>query len=75
MKVVALTLTLLAFIIAIPPPRLYVLSKKAEHFTTAEQLEKELETISTSTKGAEENTAPPAALLVPETHVADEVIE
>ena len=58
-----------------PPPRLYVLSEKAAHFTTAEQFVKELETVSKATEGAEEKTAPPAALLVPEAHDAEEVIE
>ncbi len=75
MKLVELTLTLPAFMTHIPPPRLYVLSEKAAHFTTAEQFAKELETVSTGTEGIEENMAPPAALLVPEAHDADEVIE
>ena len=57
-----------------PPPRLYVL-REAAHFTTDEQFEKELETTSTATEGAEEKMAPPAALLVPEAHDAEEVIE
>ena len=75
MKLVAFTLTFPAFIMDKPPPTLYVLSEEAAQFTTVEQFEKELETTSTATEGIEENTAPPAALLVPEAHDAEEVIE
>jgi len=70
-----LTLTLPAFIITIPPPRLYVLSEEAAHVTTAEQFANEFETVSTATEGTDKNTAPPAALLVSEAHDAEEVIE
>ena len=58
-----------------PPPTLYVLSEEAAHVETVEQFEKELETTPRKTEGIEENTAPPAALLVPEAHDAEEVIE
>ena len=58
-----------------PPPRLYVLDENAAHCTVALELEKELENKSTTSEGTKKNTAPPAALLAPEAHVSEEVVD
>jgi hypothetical protein len=58
-----------------PPPRLYVLDENAEHRTAAVEFKKEFENKSTVTEGTRANTAPPAALLAPEAHDPDEVVE
>ena len=59
----------------IPPPRLYVLDENAAHCTAVLESEKELENKSTAREGTRANTAPPAALLAPEAHDEDEVVE
>ena len=59
----------------IPPPKLYVLDENAAHCTAALEFEKELEKIYTAREGTRANTAPPAALLAPEAHDADEVVD
>ena len=59
----------------IPPPKLYVLDENAAHCTAALEFEKELEKKSTTREGTRANTAPPAALLAPEAHDADEVLD
>ena len=59
----------------IPPPKLYVLDENAEHCTAVLEFEKELEKIYTAREGTRANTAPPAALLEPEAHDADEVVD
>ena len=70
-----LTMTVLAFMMAKPPPMLYVLDKTAAQSTTADEFEKSLEKMPTATEGTEENTAPPAALLAPGAHDAEDVTE
>ena len=59
----------------IPPPKLYVLDENAAHCTAALEFEKELDKKSTAREGTRANTAPPAALLAPEAHDPDEVVE
>ena len=59
----------------IPPPRLYVLDEKAEHCTEALEFVKKTEKKSTVSEGTRANTVPPAALLAPEAHDSDEVVE
>ena len=59
----------------IPPPKLYVLDEYAEHRTAVLESEKELDNNSTAREGTRANTAPPAALLAPEAHDEDEVVE
>jgi hypothetical protein len=59
----------------IPPPKLYVLDENAAHCTEALEFEKELEKIYTAREGTRANTAPPAALLAPEAHDTDEVVD
>ena len=59
----------------IPPPKLYVLDENAAHCTAVLEFEKELEKKSTEREGTRANTAPPAALLAPEAHDTDEVVE
>ena len=51
-----------------------MLNDEVAQFATAEAFEKMVENMSTSTEGNEQNTAPPAALLVPEAHDVEEVI-
>ena len=58
-----------------PPPKLYVLDENAAHCTAVLEFEKELEKKSTEREGTRANTAPPAALLAPEAHDADAVLE
>ena len=58
-----------------PPPKLYVLDENAAHCTAVLEFEKELENNSTAREGTRANTAPPAALLAPEAHDEDEVVE
>ncbi len=58
-----------------PPPKLYVLDEYAEHCTAVLESEKELENNSTAREGTRANTAPPAALLAPEAHDEDEVVD
>ena len=58
---------------AMPPPRLNVLDEDAAQFTAAEEFENELEEMLTAADGTKQNTAPPAALLVPEAHDTEEV--
>jgi hypothetical protein len=52
-----------------------VLDENAEHRTAAVEFKKEFENKSTVTEGTRANTAPPAALLAPEAHDPDEVVE
>ncbi len=59
----------------IPPPKLYVLDENAAHRTALLEFEKELENNSKAREGTRANTAPPAALLAPEAHDKDEVVE
>ena len=58
-----------------PPPKLYVLDENAAHCTAVLEFEKELENNSTAREGTRANTAPPAALLAPEAHDEDEVVD
>ena len=51
-----------------------MLDEEVAQFVTAEAFENIFETMSTSTEGTEQNTAPPAALLAPEAHDAEDVI-
>ena len=51
-----------------------MLDEEVAQFATAEAFEKLFEKMSTSTEGTEQNTAPPAALLAPEAHDAEEVM-
>lgn len=59
----------------IPPPRLYVLDDEAPQAVLAVAFEKRFAIESTEREGTKANTAPPAALLVPEAHDEDEVAE
>ena len=59
----------------IPPPKVCVLDENAAHCTAVLEFEKELEKMSIEREGTRANTAPPAALLAPEAHDADEVVE
>ena len=68
-------MTVLAFMMAKPPPMLYVLDKTAAQSTTADEFKKSLEKMPTATEGTEENTAPPAALLAPGAHDTEDVTE
>ena len=52
-----------------------MLDEEVAQFATAEPFENKFEKMSTSTEGTEQNTAPPAALLEPEAHDAEEAIE
>jgi hypothetical protein len=52
-----------------------VLDENAAHRTAVLESEKELENNSTAREGTRANTAPPAALLAPEAHDEDEVVE
>ena len=51
-----------------------MLDEEVAQFATAEAFEKMFEKMSISTEGTEQNNAPPAALLAPEAHDAEEVI-
>ncbi len=59
----------------IPPPKQYVLDDNAAHCTAIVEFVKELEKKSTAKEGTRANTAPPAALLAPEAHDVDEVVD
>ena len=59
----------------IPPPKLYVLDEEAPQVVVAVAFEKKLAIKSTAREGTRANTAPPAALLAPEAHDADEVVD
>jgi hypothetical protein len=59
----------------IPPPRLNVLDDEAAQVVEAVAFEKTLAKNSTAREGTRANTAPPATLLAPEAHDADEVVE
>jgi len=74
-KFVDVTFTLPAWKMAIPPPRLYVLNEEAPQVVSTVAFEKALAKKSTSREGTRANTAPPAALLAPEAHDPDEVVE
>ena len=50
-----------------------MLDDDAAQFTAAEEFENELEEMLTAADGTKQNTAPPAALLVPEAHDTDDV--
>ena len=52
-----------------------MLDKEVAQFATAEAFENIFETTSTSTEDTEQNIAPPAALLAPEAHDAEEETE
>ena len=58
-----------------PPPKLYVLNEEAPQVVVAVAFEKRLAIKSTAREGTRANTAPPAALLAPEAHDADEVVD
>ena len=60
---------------AIPPPRLYVVNEEAPQLVVTVAFEKRLVTKLTASEGTRANTAPPAALLAPEAHDADEVVD
>ena len=59
----------------IPPPRLYVVNEEAPQVVVTVAFEKRLAIKTTAREGTRANTAPPAALLAPEAHDADEVVE
>ena len=59
----------------IPPPKLYVLNEEAPQVVVAVAFEKTLAIQWTERRGTRANTAPPAALLAPEAHDADEVVD
>jgi len=52
-----------------------VLDEEAAHVVLAVEFEKRLAIMSTAREGTRANTAPPAALLAPEAHDEDEVVD
>ena len=58
-----------------PPPKLNVFDEEAAHFTTADDIENELEEMATEIDGVNINIAPPAAELLPEAQESERVIE